>query len=530
MPADGKAFREYVQLYHEVGNENYDIPTTNPASAPLPRVDPHTESYRPGRARDQLPLRAVHAIASSGRRSEEAHAYSSYTFGDPATPIPRGYLGDPTKIRILHAGAEMFHVFHLHGGGIRWRLNPRRRHDLLTTQDTGLNKYPKARTPPRRGWTRRPSARASPTTSRSRAAPAACSRAPASSCSTATSPSTTSRACGASGASSTRGSPTSRRCPTASPRRTPVDSAGLIGTTMPDGTTHHGGQPRRSGSTRSCRRRACASTTRTRRCGTATEATRRPLYLGEPEDKRRRPTTPTRRTASACPGHPALLPGDVAVGPQDRPEILFNPLNGRPAYPLLRPHLGKRPPFSRATGTPARRGSARPATAEDDPGRRARSVGQAQGRHLPRRRAGAALQHRRDRRQRAGHAPGSRPTARDATTARSTSSPRTSTAVLAGHEAHRAAGDPRQHRRLHRGDAHEPDDGRARVRRLLEGQPAHPPRPVRHAGAPTASSPACPTSSRSGRSRPRTCSSPRPPRPATRRSRSPTPTPRARSA
>ena len=49
VPGQGKAFREYVQLYHEVGNEVYDIPTTNPDEAPaLPRVDPHTESYRPG--------------------------------------------------------------------------------------------------------------------------------------------------------------------------------------------------------------------------------------------------------------------------------------------------------------------------------------------------------------------------------------------------------------------------------------------------------------------------------------------------
>ena len=50
--------------------------------------------------------------------------YNSYTFGDPATPIMRGYSADPTKIRIIHAGSEMFHVYHLHGGGIRWPQNP----------------------------------------------------------------------------------------------------------------------------------------------------------------------------------------------------------------------------------------------------------------------------------------------------------------------------------------------------------------------------------------------------------------------
>ena len=42
----------------------------------------------------------------------------------PATPIPRSYLGEPTKTRLVHAGSEMFHVYHLHGGGTRWRRNP----------------------------------------------------------------------------------------------------------------------------------------------------------------------------------------------------------------------------------------------------------------------------------------------------------------------------------------------------------------------------------------------------------------------
>ena len=45
-------------------------------------------------------------------------------FGDPATPMQRSYLGEPTKTRLVHAGSEIFHVFHLHGGGTRWRRNP----------------------------------------------------------------------------------------------------------------------------------------------------------------------------------------------------------------------------------------------------------------------------------------------------------------------------------------------------------------------------------------------------------------------
>ena len=72
---------------------------------------------------------------------QEAHSYGSYTFGDPATPMPRGYLADPTKFRILHAGSEMFHVFHMHGGGIRWRFNPVA-DPTYNYADTGLNKHP----------------------------------------------------------------------------------------------------------------------------------------------------------------------------------------------------------------------------------------------------------------------------------------------------------------------------------------------------------------------------------------------------
>ena len=35
-------------------------------------------------------------------------------FGDPATPILRGYVGDPAKIRLSHAGVKETHVFHYH--------------------------------------------------------------------------------------------------------------------------------------------------------------------------------------------------------------------------------------------------------------------------------------------------------------------------------------------------------------------------------------------------------------------------------
>ena len=45
--------------------------------------------------------------------NEEQH-HSSWMFGDPATPILKAYLGDPVRIRLIHAGVKETHVFHLH--------------------------------------------------------------------------------------------------------------------------------------------------------------------------------------------------------------------------------------------------------------------------------------------------------------------------------------------------------------------------------------------------------------------------------
>jgi FtsP/CotA-like multicopper oxidase with cupredoxin domain len=45
--------------------------------------------------------------------NEEQH-HSSWMFGDPATPILRAYIGDPVRIRFVHAAVKETHVFHLH--------------------------------------------------------------------------------------------------------------------------------------------------------------------------------------------------------------------------------------------------------------------------------------------------------------------------------------------------------------------------------------------------------------------------------
>src|SRR5262249_7455918 len=71
--------------------------------------------------------------------ASESLNYSSYMNGDPATPMPRSYLGEPTKTRLIHAGWEQLHVHHLHGGGDRWPQNPNAETNNFAS---GLQKFP----------------------------------------------------------------------------------------------------------------------------------------------------------------------------------------------------------------------------------------------------------------------------------------------------------------------------------------------------------------------------------------------------
>jgi manganese oxidase len=132
---DGKSFREFVILYHEFGAENYrglfDF-----RGAILPHLDGNALSgaykmvgrainYRSEPFRRRIELNdLVNGNALGSIRHGKNLSYASYPFGDPPTPMPRSYLGEATKTRVLHAGTEIFHVHHLHGGGDRWRRNP----------------------------------------------------------------------------------------------------------------------------------------------------------------------------------------------------------------------------------------------------------------------------------------------------------------------------------------------------------------------------------------------------------------------
>ncbi len=356
-------FREFTIMYHEIGDENFNVrrpprednrpnglPDPDGLGQPIAMVDDvgisldgaNTSSYRPGSKalnyRSEPHWRRLLIQGDKGKTDQnlmenESLAYGSYQNGDPATPIPRSYLGEPTKTRLVHPGFEQLHVHHLHGGGDRWRQNP----DADDTDIAGgLRKTPvqNARS------IRLDSQTIGPQESYN-----------------------LEHECGAGGCQQAAGDflyhchiahhyiagmwsfwrvfdtrqgdlatlPGRAAAPTA------VTSAGLLGRTI-------------AGKTVVLRANLTNATTQValedlvegqlppqgtrlddndatvwdwQKGGTAAA----PVYLGEPED-----TT--------------VWPDYTSPTPGVRPQIMFNPNNGRYAWPLFRPHFAKRPPFS----------------------------------------------------------------------------------------------------------------------------------------------------------------------------------------
>ncbi|MET1032417.1 multicopper oxidase domain-containing protein, partial [Domibacillus tundrae] len=107
------SFREYAWFFNDemevddlTGNRPIN-PVTNQEGESFHGVN---YRYEPLHNRMKLIEEGVVAPESEG---EEVH-HDSWVFGDPATPILRGYRDDPAIIRLIHGGSKETHVFHYH--------------------------------------------------------------------------------------------------------------------------------------------------------------------------------------------------------------------------------------------------------------------------------------------------------------------------------------------------------------------------------------------------------------------------------
>ncbi|MDP8928011.1 MAG: multicopper oxidase domain-containing protein, partial [Actinomycetota bacterium] len=335
----GSDFREFTLVYHEIGHENYQLLDRNGAFVPL--VDPLTRAYRPGaralnyRSEPFFNRLALQQVREG--RFDESLAYSSYAFGDPATPMPRAYLADPVKERIVHGGSEVFHVHHVHGGSTRWHRQPAAEPDRF---DVGLDKHPPL-------------------------LPEASEQTDAQSMG----PSETFdvvHECGAGGCQLSAGD-FMYHCHIAHHYFAGMWGLWRVYNTLQDGTASTDGLlpllplPDRAEG-------VSPAVTSAGLVGRPLEIGGRTVTLAEAdlpglvEAQLPPPGTPRgydasvfdwRREAGVYVGEPetaADWPGYRATTPGARPPLLFDPRTGKLAYPFLRPHLGARPPFAPGHG------------------------------------------------------------------------------------------------------------------------------------------------------------------------------------
>ena len=84
------------------------------------------ELYAVNYRAEPLDERVKNAITEDGK--DPTMFYSSWVYGEPATPINLAYVGDPVKYRVIGANSEENHVFHLHGH--RWKSDTRKTHTV----------------------------------------------------------------------------------------------------------------------------------------------------------------------------------------------------------------------------------------------------------------------------------------------------------------------------------------------------------------------------------------------------------------
>ncbi|PID24502.1 multicopper oxidase domain-containing protein [Sporosarcina sp. P7] len=107
------SFREYVWMFTdemEVNDLTGNRPINHFSNQEEESFHGANYRYEPENRREQL---VAEGVVCPNCEGEEVH-HDSWVFGDPSTPILRGYVGDPAKIRLFHGGVKETHVFHYH--------------------------------------------------------------------------------------------------------------------------------------------------------------------------------------------------------------------------------------------------------------------------------------------------------------------------------------------------------------------------------------------------------------------------------
>ena len=110
--ADGKVFREFVLFCHDFALLfDQDGNPINPPEVPGSDDDPGVMgiNYRC----EPMPERLR-------RKDDPSHIFSSWVYGDPATPILETYPGEPVRIRLLDGAHEEQHAWNL--TGLPWQI------------------------------------------------------------------------------------------------------------------------------------------------------------------------------------------------------------------------------------------------------------------------------------------------------------------------------------------------------------------------------------------------------------------------
>ncbi|WP_144549829.1 multicopper oxidase domain-containing protein [Bacillus sp. X1(2014)] len=134
---DQPDFREFALFFHDgvnavAGNQSSEVPPKNENEGEE-QEDPHEAVEDPNEALEKelyavnyraepLDERMENSLTEDGK--DPTMFYSSWVYGDPATPITPAYVGDPVKFRVIGANQEENHVFHLHGH--RWKSDSKK--------------------------------------------------------------------------------------------------------------------------------------------------------------------------------------------------------------------------------------------------------------------------------------------------------------------------------------------------------------------------------------------------------------------